>query len=433
VNRAPSLIRSVCALVAALAAAGPAWAQRADGPNAGLFGGQGDRAESLDFHGSVFGANDDVIVPATATALDPRFQQNTTVEGFGSDLTYNRRTDVFNFAATGGTSMRRYARSDEPLATTYNASSGLSGGLGRKWGYNASASFTDYPFYQFAPFLSANVGSNGPLTPGFGAAASGQRNQVFNSTAGLVANYSKTSSIAVSGSYRDWRFPGLTGSNLKSWGGLATYRRRLSRKAGLHLGYGRDQASAPGVTGGFTTQTIDVGIDYGDTLKFSRRTAFSFSTSTAAIRFANVTHYRLNGSANLTSGFLRSWSTWLAYSRATEYIAGFGQPVLSDWVTTGVGGLFTHRLKGSAAVGLSRGQLGFTADTFYVLSATPRIDMAVSRTLGIYAQYGYYHYTVPPHASELNLVPQLSRQAITAGLSVWVPLLNTKRAPRDPR
>ena len=114
-------IRIVCALALALFSAGPASAQRADGPFAGLFGGdhdssrvKGGTSQSLDLSGSLFGAYDEILTtPAAPPAplapivflgqADPGVQTSGTSEGGSGSLSYSRRTDHLQFLLNGGT------------------------------------------------------------------------------------------------------------------------------------------------------------------------------------------------------------------------------------------------------------------------------------------------------------------------------------------
>ena len=74
---------------------------------------------------------------------------------------------------------------------------------------------------------------------------------------------------------------------------------------------------------------------------------------------------------------------------------------------------------------------GFGGSGFNVYSASTRLDVALNRTLGLYGQYSYYRYEIPPGSSDINLLSKLSRQIATVGLSVWLPIINDTRPPRE--
>jgi hypothetical protein len=154
----------------------------------------------------------------------------------------------------------------------------------------------------------------------------------------------------------------------------------------------------------------------------------------ASADVSNHSLFRVNGSAKLTRGFGRSWSAWGGYLRGVDFLAGFPQPVLTDTVTTGVSGLITSTLKLSGASGITKGTLGIDTDTSFSTDyASVRVEYAATRMIGIYSDYTYYHYRIPSGQTLLDIVPRFSRQTITAGLTVWLPIINQARAPRDPR
>jgi hypothetical protein len=250
----------------------------------------------------------------------------------------------------------------------------------------------------------------------------------------LTANFTERTSVYASATGRDWRTLDHSEIGLRGYGAEAGIRHNLTRALAVHLGYGRfenDYAFAD--IAPYTTETIDAGLDYGDTLKFARRTALRFSTSTAAIRFANETHYRLNGSAALTRGFKRTWSAQVSYDRNSEYRIGFRAPLLNDSVRAGVGGQLSRRIQWSGGGGYTHGAVGFTDETFTALDALTRLDVALNRQFALYGQYAFYHYQVPPGSTAFELMPHFSRQVATFGLTLRVPLINTLRPPREPR
>ncbi|MGZ8797050.1 MAG: hypothetical protein ACXW2F_06870 [Thermoanaerobaculia bacterium] len=432
-----SLASLVCTLMLGLAAPQPTLAQRANGPYSGVLGGQPDenRTQGLDLHGSMFGAWDENMFPASEATrqLDPRLKQSGASAGVSGSLAYDRRGDRAQFVLNGGANAREYASSPN-LVAAYQAATMLTANLTPKLMFNAGGSASYSPFFQFAPFLDVGMSRVGPLTGNFGYAALAERNMRLDASVGLTNNFTKRTSLFITASGREWRLLDDPQNNLRSWGAHAGIRHNLTRGLGVHLGYGRDQneyafaGMAP-----YVNQTIDAGVDYNETLSFARRTALSFSTSTQAIRYNGGTHYRLNGSARLTRGFRRSWSTWIGYDRNTEFRIGFRAPLLTDSVNAGIAGLATRRIKWSAGAGYTHGTIGFDANAFSAYGGTVRADLALTRMLALFGQYAYYHYEVPPGSSVLDLVPRFSRQVATVGLTVWVPLIKDVRAPEQPR
>jgi hypothetical protein len=417
-----------------VAAVSPAYAQRANGPYSGLFGGapSAERTQGLDFNMALFGAYDDNAFPALAASdiIDPRLKQSGASVGTTASLNYDLTGDRAHFTWSGGGTGRKYSSPGAVVA--YNTGSSFSLKLRQKLVFTAGGGASYSPFFQFSSFQDPAGGPSGPVTSDFGFAAVAERNVIASGSLGLTSNFTARSSFVVSVDRYEAHLLDSPENDLSSWGGHVGVRHHLTRALGLHLDYGQQQvhyATPDAPT--YTNASIDAGVDYGQTFTFARRTSFSFTTSTSAVRYLDQTHYRLNGSAQLSRGFRRSWSAHTGYSRDTEFRIGFRAPLLTDSITAGVGGLLSLRTKWSTAGGYTRGAIGFAGSGFNVYSASTRLDVALNRTLGLYGQYSYYRYEIPPGSSDINLLSKLSRQIATVGLSVWVPIINDTRPPRE--
>jgi hypothetical protein len=421
----------------ALGAATPAFAQRADGPYSGLFGGQPDenRYQGLDLRASMFGAWDQNLYPASdaSAQTDTRLRESGASGGASGTLLYDRRGDRAVFLLNGTANAREYA-SDPTLVTAYQGGTQLTAKLTDRVNFNAGGAASYSPFFEFAPFLDPGAGATTvtPVTGNFGYAALAERNLGLNGTLGFTDNITRRTSLYINGNGSNYELLDDPANNVRSIGGRAGISHQLTRALGVHAAYGRDQFTYAG-SSPYINETIDVGVDYGDTLSFARRTALTFSTSTSAIRYVGDTHYRLNGTARLTRGFSRSWSSFVGYDRATEFRIGFRAPLLTDSASAGLSGQLATRVQWSGGSGYTRGNIGFDSSHFSSYSASSRLDFALTRALALYGQYAYYHYEVPPGSSVLDFVPRFSRQVATVGLSVWVPLVNDVRPPKEPR
>jgi hypothetical protein len=423
--------------VTSLGATAPALAQRANGPYAGAFGAQPneDQIQGLDLSGAFLGAYDHDVYPKvpSSEALDPRLNESGPSGGVAGTLSYDRRGDDTQFALTGAAAARRYGSSPDLTAAAYQVASSLSTSVTSRLVLAARGAVEYSPFFEFAPILDPGSGTVGPISPGFGHSAVAEPNLGLDASIGMTDNLTKQTSVFATIEGRDWRMPDAPENNLRMWRGSAGVRHRLSQALGLHFQYAREQneyafaAGAPVVN-----ETIDAGVDYGDTLSFARRTALSFTTSTAATHYLGETHYRLNGSARLTRGFERTWSSWVGYNRDTQFRIGFSAPLLSDSIDAGLAGQISWRARLSTVVGYTNGTIGFGSDRFHTYSATSRLDFALNRMLAVFGQYGHYYYEVPPGSSTLDFVPQFSRQTVVIGLSAYLPLIRDVRAPKEP-
>jgi hypothetical protein len=174
------------------------------------------------------------------------------------------------------------------------------------------------------------------------------------------------------------------------------------------------------------------GVDYRKPLSFSRRTTLSYSTGTAGMYDRNLDQFRyeLVGNVNLAREFGRTWRAFVNYSRDVRYIEIVGEPLLGNYVTSGLEGSFSRRLQFQTSFGGSSGYLGLNkediAKTEMYFGAV-KLSVALTRMLGLTADYGYYNYTLPSH--ELLEVPAGPRhyQVFRTYLQVWVPLLTQRK------
>ena len=437
----PAVRRSACAtgltlaLVAGAVPATPLLAQRADGPYAGALGAQADERQvrGLNLNAVVFGAYDrnDAPDPSGFAPNDPRLTGLGNSGGVAGALSFRRRGNRAVFLLSAGGTARGYARTPDLALLAYQAASSFTTPLTPRVGLVMTASAAYSPLLQFfGTFDAASVTAG--IVPTLDFAASSQRNAQADGSIGVTDNITKRTSLFATATGRTWQVFDATNLNLQTWGGRAGVRHRLGRGFGLHAEYGRDQnqyALADGAN--YVNQTIDAGIDFDDSLRVARSTTLAFSTSTQTTRYLGETHVRVNGSARLSRAFHRTWNSWIGVRRGTEFRVGFRAPLLSDSVDAGLSGQLAWRARWSVGGGYQHGTVGFGTDAFNAYNAVTRLDLALTRTLALYTQYGYYHYDVPPGSSALDVVPRLSRQMAMVGMSLSLPLVNRLRAPRE--
>jgi hypothetical protein len=417
--------------------AAPAWAQRANGPYAGLFDG-GEAAESLgqslQFRGSLFGTWDDVAVAdPDRSAVDERWLDSRLGAGGQGALSYMHRSQAVRLAADGGSELRIYPDAGNLTAVAHRGGSDLEVGLGRAVTLKANGAASYSSFYQFAPFLDAGVGEVGALESGFGFAAAAERNARLVAGAGMGVTATRRTTLNVDLGWSEWRFLDRPEYSIETRTGGASLRHQLTRRLALRAGAGYQEARFR-LGDAVELWTIDLGADYHDTLTFARRTALSFGSSLAAVRIDEDTYYRANGGVTLSRGFRRTWVAYAGAARTTSFLAGFRAPVLADSVNIGFGGLPHRRVRWRTGVAYSRGAIGFEgSNRFTTYSGATRVEIGFLRQLGLYGQYAYYHYRIPRGSSAAALVPQFARQAVSAGLIVWVPIRSDARSPRDTR
>jgi hypothetical protein len=342
--------------------------------------------------------------------------------------------DRFRARAHGRGSYQEF-RQERPFgAAAYDGGAQLTVQPATRLVFDASARVTRSPFFhtlQLSPFDLSR-----PALPADSFAIRLLNNTSYEGAAGVVSNYTRRSSVTASVHRRETLFDESRQNNFSSSGAEIQWKRRMSRDLSVHAGFGRDEVrqrrddASP-----FVNERIDIGVDYSRSVAVGPRTALSFSTDTSVVRENDgPKHYRVNGAIDLDKRFNQSWQAMIGARRSTDFLPGFGQPVLSDRGHASLAGYLTRRLSLNVNAAAGRGQLGFgDARAFHMYSGDARLTVAVSRHIGIFTQYVYYHYQLPPDASSVVLVPRLSRQALSIGFQTWLPIIDKDKVSRDPR
>jgi hypothetical protein len=272
-----------------------------------------------------------------------------------------------------------------------------------------------------------------------------QSNDTAEGNAGFIAEIGRRTTLDASGFTRRTRFAGAPLADFTSAGGRAVLKRQLTRSLALRAGYQREElrgaAGAPDDR--YLNEIIDVGVDFARAFSMGRRTSLAFATETSMVRPEyGGREFRLNGTAAFESRFLRTWITQLSARRGTEFVPGFKGPVYTDRGGASLAGYFTKRLLfqahgegGRGAVGVS-GRVGVPrgdARRFNSYSADASLTLAVTRHFGVFTQYYFYNYQMPPDPLALVTVQHLSRQTVSIGVKTWVSIIDKEKVPRDPR
>jgi hypothetical protein len=262
------------------------------------------------------------------------------------------------------------------------------------------------------------------------------RNDTVEGNAGFTSQYTKRSSLSAWGTWRQTDFADAPQENFEARGFRTRWRRTVTRNLGIHAGYGREEVRLREADDHrFMNELIDVGIDYAKSLSMARRTSLSFMTESTVLREnGGKGRFRLNGGIDLQSMFLRTWRSQLGVQRSTEFLPGYAAPVLSDRAHASVSGFLATRLIFYANADAGQASVGFDApDKVRMYSADTRVTVAVSRHLGVFTQYYYYHYQTPPGLEPSLMLPRISRQTVSIGIQAWVPLVDKDKVTRDTR
>lgn len=428
-------VRVAAALLAmTLALPAPAAAQRPAGPFAGLFGRTpprtGQDATMVEARGTLGGQYDGILRGA-----QPEVPLAGGAASANAALSFERRRDRFELRGRAEAARQQFIQTPALGGTTYDTRVTVAAPLTTRLTINGTASATRSAFFQFA-FATLPGDTPGVMVPADRLTTQLMPHDDFQGTAGLTSQFSKRSSISASVSKRATIFRNRPVDDYSAFGSRADFRHRLNRTATLRVAYGREQARhAVFGPGEFVHEVIDAGIDLDRELAITRRLTFGFYAQNSMVREAGgPRRYRLNGGITLRRAFGRSWSAAMAVNRDTTFEPGLTAPLFADGGSLTLGGLLSSRFEWTTSVGGRRGHVGYaSSDKFQNYNATTRLTTALTKKTGLFAQYSYYDYTVPPGATIAGLLPSRSSQQVSAGVTLWLPIFNNVRPIRDSR
>jgi hypothetical protein len=370
--------------------------------------------------------------------LEADFEQHDVVpEGFAAGAEASMIAQYIRsrvqMRGQGRYSYQEFRRTPAFGAPSFDAGGGINFRATTKVSFDAGAQYLRSPFFQLM-WLSPQI--FGPSV-GNGAAILLMKNDSIEGHAGVVAQIGRRSGLSVTGFTRHTTFERQQEHDFSATGGRATYRYQLTRSLGLRAGYSQEQLRlAPeAATDRYVSEVIDAGVDYARSFSMGRRTTFAFATETSMIRpQQGRRHFRMNGNAALERRFLRTWITQIAAVRGTEFVPGFSAPVFSDRGQAGVAGYLTRRLLINGNAQIARGEVGIgEARHFITYAGDTALTFAVTRNIGVFGQYTYYHYQMPPDPLALVTSSALARQAVSVGIKTFVSIIDKDKVARDPR
>ena len=447
----------VCLVSGCLPASGWAQTPRANGPFANLFGASSSATHALDFHGYLFEAYQQDLLPPEEEAvavLDPSYQKSQTFGGATGtlDYRYNRRGDHSFIRVNGYGALADYSIHPEVPQYTANASAttGVFGHLTPKIRGDASLGVSYSPYFGYAPFSplagTTQLGTTQQalVGPQYGFPTALASNIPLTATAQLTDQLSRRSTLAASATWSKLFVLSDASRGYEARTGQLRYTRQIRRRLSIYGGYMYSESRFADSDQVARNHGADGGVSYGDslTVQLGRRTSASFAGSvtgagsTNATRGGSTTRYAATGSASIHHGMGRTWSAMAAYNRSFGFIAFFDQPVLSNTVVGSIAGQLAPRVNWNTSVGWMRGEVGFGDRNGLGASyATSMATLAIARNVGLYAQYTYYNYELPMGPYTRFLVRTSSaRQIAMVGLTLFAPIFHhDTRSPSDTR
>lgn len=413
-------------------------------PFRGLFrsGSSPTSDRSLILSGSIYGGWDSsVLADQPGLAIDTRGDSTEGTFGGGTlGIAFNRRGRRVDFGLTGNTSTRWYPQQQELTSGAYTAGAGMNIALSRRTRLGLNQSIGYQPFYQLSlfPGLDDPILGGAPVPSNLDFVVNRSSGWIYDSAVNLDRQLGRRSNLSLyyRRSASDFEASDPTAPpafNVDYQVAGFRFTRDIARGVALRFGYGYR-------TGNFANNAlelddraeaheIDVGVNYGRQLSFSRRTTFSFSTGSSLFEVGGDRTFTIVGDAALRHQFSRSWLSTIAYNRSVGFITNFSGPVLSDNVSARLDGLLGERVMISFQGGLSGGQAGYGAGEneegtsgFKTYTGTATMEYAFTANLASFVQYAYFYYDFP-RGLGLPVAGEFDRNSIRVGLSVSVPLL----------
>jgi hypothetical protein len=393
-------------------------------------------AQSLSLSGTAAAGYDDNVLPPDAGQSSSQVQGGSyAATELGLNYAVQRRAISFN--GNGFSTFRAYDASEHFNARTYGGSAGVSATLKRRVhvsGTGGASHSTQYGFWVFPGVTESPLGQVLiPLAPEYGLAAA----DVTTVRAIGSAGYDLTKRSALTFQYGLERATYDGGAfDLERRDVSGRYTLGLTRYATLHVGYAQQLGDY--VSSGRSSVragSADVGVDYGRPLSFSRRTKVMFGATSLTVDSGADTYWTAGGHASLTHEF-EDWTASLAYNRGVAFIDGFADPFITDAVVAGASGRLSRRVSITTSAGYSNGVVGARSAAFGDFGSytgLARAEFALTRRLGLFSEYVYYHYLFGDRIALPGGTPrQLNRQGVRVGLTVVVPILK-ERTPRVTR
>ena len=415
-----------------------AFAQGSQGPFAGLFGRTPERTgtvfTTLDFRASGGTQWDDALLDSAQGPDAPVYAGH--VGNVTGAVSFQRQSERIRVDARSAVEYRQTIEARPIGGTSVDTGLTLSVRPATRIELSGAAAYRYTPFFQFHPsFLTLDSGRSMPGLP-YVATAIPHTSTLLSGA--VTSHYSKRSSLSFSATRNETNFSRRPEGDVSMDAGHVRWMHRLSRSLHLRLGYGREtwrQSAVPDAA--FRQEEIEAGVDLQRTFSVWRRTSVAFTSQTVFWRRLDSRgRFRVNGSASLARRFYRTWEMTLAANRGSEFVAGFTEPVFSDYGSLSAAGQLTGRIQSATVVTAGRGEFGFddaTPGDFFTGSAATMLNVAMTPKLGLFAQAGFYRYDTPAGASTVAAVNRLSRRTFMFGLTTYLPLITRERGPSDSR
>lgn len=356
--------------------------------------------------------------------LDATLQSKRMFQGAGGTFSFSRRRPRATITAGGSAGFRYYSALRSVTTSKFNGSAGMDVQVSPRLRVQGSQAFSYSPYYQLALGQSAPA-LGGTEIPTASADYSVARERVigYTSVAGATYQPGRRSTLTFGYGLQYTDFLGSGAFSAQRGGGRYEYE--LWDGIALRLGYGlavsRDRSAAPAVL----VHNIDLGVDYRRSIALSPRTSVALSTGTTVVSAADGRHVQVGGMLRVDRQLFAGWRAQAGYERGVQVLENTPVPFFSGTFTGGISGQITRRMSLRSVPIYSTGAaVGDRSMKYHSVSATTRLDIAVTRHWALYGEHFYYRYQFPQGTGlPAVLTDGLQRQGLRGGLTLWVPVL----------
>ncbi|MGE0449736.1 MAG: hypothetical protein AB7Q29_09150 [Vicinamibacterales bacterium] len=199
---------------------------------------------------------------------------------------------------------------------------------------------------------------------------------------------------------------------------------RISKAFRLNAGY-RYVDVRTGNLSRSSLQMVSGGLSYGDAL--DRRTQLLFTGGLGAMRRDNRDQWRFVGGVQLSRRLATTWTSSVSYMSRIGYFEGIADPATYHAVRASLTGRWSQRLSSTVMSTYTVGDIGPAGDRFRIGFVSGRLSYGLSRNVGTYVMYRYYHYDFPEgRFRSIGLPETVSRNAVMVGIAIQT------RTPLEP-
>jgi hypothetical protein len=408
-------------------------------PYRGLFGSGGGTSDQQLTLSANLGAGYTTNVPGAIDTSGDTLRQvaaggaGSTVTTGSASLLYSLSRTKVSFGAGYSTGVSYFPAAPEPLATSNGGNFNMSIRTSRHSQVALGESLSYQPFYSVASFPGIAAQPFGrPVLPDDIGSAHAQNHWTSNSSVSFLYDVNRRTKFSLMyQGYRSTLIFGESDVTSQTASGRMTFNLAKGLDARVGYGYTRgtygNATSSPDVEG----HSIDAGVDFSRALSISRRLTLSFGTGSTVFKYRGETHYYVTGNAHLVRELGRSWNATLSYSRSASIENTYLQPVTSDSISAGLGGLINRRVQFQSSVGASRGEVGFvsSANGFNASYLSAGVTLGLTRALGAGIDYAYYHYLFQRNLDvRFGLSSQTDQQSLRVYLTTSLPLFTRTRS-----